>query len=88
MSVVDLSAKRWETIEDPSKHTPLDALRAAVRAIESGDVPMPDHIVVAFGRTADDGGSGHTYFQAGSYPCHAAVGLIEAIKSRMLVDDD
>lgn len=88
MSVVDLSAKRWDAVNDPSSHSPVEAMKAAIRAIETGDASMPDHIVVAFGRTTEDGGSGHTYFQAGSYPCHAAVGLIEAIKSRLLAEDD
>jgi hypothetical protein len=87
VSVADFHARRWDAIDDPARHSPLDALRAAVRAIESGDAESPDHIVVAFGRTTADGGSGHNYFQAGSYPCHATIGLIEAVKSRLLADD-
>lgn len=77
--VTDLAARRWDAIEDPAKHEPAEALRAALRAIESGEL-APTHIIVLCGTDAADGGSTVQFFQSGSYRAHAQLGLIEDAK--------
>ena len=76
MSVTDLNAKRWERDSDPAKHDPLEALRAALRAVESGEAPMPTHVIVAFGRDDETGSSATRFFQSGTYRYHSQIGLL------------
>lgn len=77
---VDLSAVRWDRIEDPEKHEPADALRAALRAIESGE-RSPTHAIVLFGYDTENGGSKSGFYQAGTYRLHAQLGLLEEGKA-------
>lgn len=80
--LVDLSEKRWEAVEDPAKHEPADALRAALRAIESGE-KAPTHVIVLFGTDTDDGGSRTSFYQSGVYRLHAQLGLLEQGKAHI-----
>jgi hypothetical protein len=70
--VPSLEAKRWEKTTDPNAHKPIEALRAAIRGIESGEI-NPDHIVVVY----HDNKDGTGYFQAGEFSTLvASMGLL------------
>ena len=85
--VVDFTARRWNTVDNSTNFKPLDALREAIRMIESGEYEA-DQVVVCFGRRTDDGGSGQTFAQAGSYTFHEALGLVTAVQYRMMVSGE
>lgn len=73
-SISKLSVARFHKNTDPAAHNPTAALDAAYEAIRSGE-NTPDHIIVLFGRTTENNGSAHRYFQAGNYSYHAQTGL-------------
>lgn len=73
--ISSLQMARWHKESDPAAHAPTMALDAAYEAIRSGE-NSPDHIIVLFGRDAEDGGSGCRFFQAGKYKYHAQTGLL------------
>lgn len=74
-TVASLAAKRFEKIGDPSAHEALSALDVARDWVLNHAEGAPDHIIVLIGRTTSDNSSGTKYFQAGSYPHHAQMGL-------------
>lgn len=78
--IADLSAKRWSAVEDPAKHEPAEALRAALRMIESGE-RNPTHIIVVMGYDTPDGGSKSGFCQSGPYRLHAQLGLLDEGKA-------
>lgn len=73
----DLTAVRWNRIENPAKHQPVDALAAAARAIEERG--SPDHIIVVFGSADNEGTTRHRFFQAGNFNGFEIRGLLKAI---------
>jgi hypothetical protein len=78
--VVDLVARRWERRTEPNEHEPIEALRAAVRAIEAGEID-PDHIVVCYHVPEDPPRTG--WFQAGLQSELGAEGLVHRIAHMM-----
>lgn len=80
MSDIDeFSLRRFDKITDPAAHGPTAALDAAKKWImEQPEEDRTQHVIVFCGRTTPDGGSAHRFFQAGSYPHHAQLGLIMA----------
>lgn len=68
------TARRFDKYGDPAAHDPIAALQVAKEWIDANP-DKPDHVIVLIGRTTEDGGSGTKYFQAGSYPHHAQMGL-------------
>lgn len=75
-NVVSIGAARFnKESQDPAECNPRDALEAAIAYFDHAD-DKPDHIIVLFGRTPEDGGSATKWFQAGSYQYHAQIGLL------------
>ena len=71
--VADLAERRWNGVSDPNKHAPIEALRAALRDIETGAVD-PKHIIVSVARRGPEENS-TMFYQAGEYQQHGQLGL-------------
>jgi hypothetical protein len=80
--ISDLSARRWRDRPDPNDHTPVEALRAALRAVERGEID-PEHIIV--GWSGDDDRVG--YYQSGKLDHYASIGLLERIKHMIMIGE-
>lgn len=80
--VPSLDAKRWEKQTDPNAHKPTEALHAALRDIEAGNL-KPKHIIVVY--CTDEGEQGGTgYYQAGELNGYfAALGLLTRVTQIM-----
>lgn len=73
--ITSLESKRWEKKPDPNAHKPVEALKAALRDIESGALD-PKHIIVVY-TAGDDENSRTGYYQAGELNGYfAALGLL------------
>lgn len=82
---VDLAAKRWEAATSCRGLPPVDALKAALRAIESGDL-NPDHVLVACGCVDDAGKISTRVFSAGDFHLYAQLGLLQRAKATITRD--
>jgi hypothetical protein len=71
----DLDAARWAREGPPSAFRPEDALRAALRAIEGGEL-APRHVIVSIAYDAVGGRGGTHVLQSGSYDLHGQLGLV------------
>lgn len=69
----EIAVARFNKADNPAKSRPLDAIEAAKKWIESEG--SAEHVIVLVGRTIEYGSSGTRFFQAGSYPHHATMGL-------------
>lgn len=79
---VNLDTARWRAKRSPNDHKPVEALRAALHAIESGEVD-PLHIVVCIAGGSEEGGVKTSYYQAGTYNHHGQLGLLAATSDLM-----
>lgn len=85
---IDFLAKRWKDgTEHPGAYTPREALLAAVRRIDSGEI-TPEHVVVCMGHYEGDGVFKHHYTQAGSFGAFGAIGLLTVIARRLGQSED
>lgn len=82
--VIDFHARRWAETESTDAHTPIAALREAIREIESGEWPC-DHVIIAMGRVTE-GTADSQWLQAGSFDVFGQRGLLETIKLHMTIE--
>jgi len=73
--VVSLSEKRWAAASKPGDMRAVEALRAALHAVESGR-ESPEHVIVIMGGEDEDGDTYTRCWQSGSYKYHAQTGLL------------
>lgn len=78
-SVTELRSNRTE---DGSKWLPRDALIALLRAIDAGQYPGLDALVIAYRVKLDTGATQSFFFQA-CPDYHTALGVLEGAKFRM-----
>jgi hypothetical protein len=76
--MVDLSARRWDQEDNPAKHAPMDAIKAAVREIEADGAA---HVIVCIAHEGENGAVSGSWYQAGSYTLHGQIGMLERIKA-------
>lgn len=70
----DLLARRWKLKGEPGDHKPIDAVRAILRDMESGNFD-PSHIIIVYANNKDeDGATG--YYQAGDAGYHGSLGIM------------
>jgi hypothetical protein len=79
---IDLADVRWRRDSKPNSHEPTEALRAALRDIQSGEID-PLHLIVVIGAETDNGKTRTAYYQAGSYNHHGQLGLLDAASKMM-----
>lgn len=82
--VLDLNERRWDADSSPNAFTPIEALRALIRKIETGDI-NPQHLVVAIAAepTGPDMALRTLYFQAGAFDYYGQVGLVSRVLGMM-----
>lgn len=80
LALDDISRRRWDQIDDPAEHKPETALAAAAERIAAHGA---DHVIVIIAKRLE-GGSGHTYLQAGKLDHFAQLGLVAATQALML----
>lgn len=73
--VASLNARRWVKDDNPKAHTPADALREALRQLESGELEA-DHVIVVYGYHNKDEQGVVGYLQGGSLPELAQCGML------------
>lgn len=72
--VDELAARRFNTGSDKPRETKIaDMIAAATKYILENN---PDHVIIAIGRTDEEGASGTKFFQAGKYAHHGQMGLM------------
>lgn len=70
----ELSQRRWATKTEPGDHKPIDAVRAILRDMESGDFE-PNHVIIVYANNSDvEGATG--YYQAGDAGYHGSLGIL------------
>lgn len=84
--IADLSKRRWDEESSPAEHKPIDALKAAIREIES-DVQI-DHVIILIGQRKERGAINDGFKQAGDFNGFEQVGLIHHGMHRMLSDTE
>lgn len=73
--VVDLDSARWTGNKTPADHKPVEALKAAIRAIEEGHIDAT-HVVIGIASTSEK----RTHmFQAGPFDYWGQVGLVHRL---------
>lgn len=79
--VTDLSARRWAMKPDVSEHSPVAALKEAIRRIENGEVSA-DHVIIVMG-SISDGEAVTEWVQAGKFDVFGQRGLICGVQMAM-----
>lgn len=74
-SVGDLRAARWRSGTGAQGLPPDDALYAALRDFDSGDMQVL-HVTVCVAEQCEDGTVSTHVYSAGAYTTHGAVGLV------------
>lgn len=82
---VDIAARRWEAATSCKGLPPADALKAALRAIESGDL-NPDHVLVCCGCVDGDAKISTRVFSAGEFDLYGQLGLLDRSKTTITRD--
>lgn len=80
--ITDLSARRWQKATTSDEVQPMDALRQAMREIDTGETPA-SHVIVCVGHVTDEGVK-TDWFQAGELNLFGQLGLIERVKADIL----
>lgn len=70
----EISKRRWAMNSEPGAHKPIDAVRAILRDMESGDFD-PSHIIIVYANNKDEGGA-TGYYQAGDAGYHGSLGIM------------
>ena len=72
-----IGAARFDKSDVPQHLNPRAALEKALEVFDTQADIRPDHIIVIFGRNVgDEGCSGTSFYQAGSYRHHGQMGLL------------
>lgn len=81
---IDFLEKRWNGgSNQPDAYTPREALLAAIRRIDSGEI-TPDHVIICMGAcNPEDAFISTVYTQAGSFNPYAQIGLLDRVAHRM-----
>ena len=81
MEVTDLSARRWVMNPAVDAHSPVAALKEAIRQIEAGEM-LADHVIIAVGSMSEDAAV-TDWLQAGSFNVFAQRGLMAGVQMAM-----
>lgn len=75
--VDEFTKRRWDVVQDPNKHKPVDALRVLADKIEAGEYNIT-HIVIAYteGDSDEDPDARTGFFQAGNETHFGSLGLL------------
>lgn len=73
-----ISEIRGDKAGNGKEWKPRDALIAALRDLDSGEI-NPDYVVIVIGKVKDDGGTSTTYYQA-TPNAYVMLGMIEDLK--------
>lgn len=71
----EIGQRRWQQKTKPGDHKPIDAVRAILRDMESGEF-NPNHIIIVYANNEDaEGATG--YYQAGDAGYHGSLGIMQ-----------
>lgn len=74
-----LNEKRAMLASDPAKWGPRELLVSLLRRIDSGELLVPDHMVVCYGSVTPEGYSSAGYLQAGTFDAFGQIGLLHTV---------
>jgi hypothetical protein len=74
----EITRRRWAMRQRPQDFKPVEALKAMVHDIESGDLD-PAHIVIGYNYPLGDGDHATGYYQAGKFSRLEAMGMLTQV---------